>query len=186
MKLDSSVGCFIILLSIFGGFLIGESLLHASGLLTMTSQVTVQEFRVGAWIGCVVFGSALILFGVRSLLYLSMVVIDRLERVQAKPKALFAFALILSGTICLLGVIGLEVATIILAFPPSRAHVHVNGIVAEGNVGLTTANGHPFAIRVLAHLFASLVFVAGCSSLALGVWSAIPVNTVPGANSKNA
>lgn len=174
MKLDSSVGCFIILVSILGGFLVGEPLLNASGLLQMLDPRFVSQFKAGVWIACVGFGSLLILYGFRTLLYFAMIVVEKLERVPLKPKMPFAIAFILFGTICIVGVIGLEIVTMLNSMQHPALMTRIQNVVGQGDGSIHAYFANQAGVFLIAQVFALLIFVTGCSLIALGVWSSIP------------
>lgn len=174
MKLDSSVGCFMILLSILGGWLLADPLLNLSGIFSNFPTNGDREFRAIIWFVAAVFGTIFILYGLRTILYLSIQGVDLLRNSNGKPGQAIAITLIICGTACLLGVVGLEYLTSKSTIPPSGIMTSVNSQMSSGNVQFHTSAGYNSGSWIFLKLTAGLIFLAGSVLISLGVWSSIP------------
>jgi hypothetical protein len=178
MKLDSSVGCFVILLSILGGLLIADPLMTASNISNLfTGQNFDRDFRAFAWVVTALFASIFLLFGFRTLLYLALQAASSLQKVAGKPSPPITITFIICGTICMLAVIWMEYLALTSASSvPNFASMNsqLNSQMNHGNVVFQASVANGSGVRVFAHLFAGLVFLAGSTLIALGAWGSIP------------
>jgi uncharacterized membrane protein YjgN (DUF898 family) len=178
MKLDSSVGCFIILLSVLGGFLIADPLLTASNIANLFQEERFfREVRLFAWVVTALFTSIFLLFGFRTLLYFALRTVSSLQTVAVKPAPPITITFIICGTICMLAVIWMEYLALTSASSlPTFATMNsqLNSQMNHGNVVFQASVANGSGVRVFAHLFAGLVFLAGSSLITLGAWGSIP------------
>jgi hypothetical protein len=177
MKLDSSVGCFIILLSILGGFLIAEPLLQATGLL-MLLPVRVPDYEQQQVRGIfsfvsIVFSIVCVFFALRTILFFVFQSVEFFGRSSlSKPVPMVAMTSMICGAVCLVSVMWLEyhVAATCSPLPAIQAQI---AHTQNGNpiIAFHTAAATHSSSQVLAQLFASLVFITGSSLIAFGIWS---------------
>lgn len=170
MKPDSSLGIFIILLSILGGLLLAGPLADTSGLIT---DMRHREVIVLLRIGCGVLAAFLLIHGFRALLQISLGIIETLRRTSSRPNCRLAKTLILGGTLCLLATLGLECLVVyrcdVLGMAPT---VHLQG--PGGDVSWNAGMGRPALMMLISQAFAGLGFLAGCTMIGIGVWGSIP------------
>ncbi len=175
MKADYSLGCFIILLSLLGGVLLAGPLVDASGLLTEDNR---HEFTVMLQVACGILTALILVFGMRTLLHVSLSIIASLQRTEMKPSATIAMTLIVGGTLCLLATLWLEYQ-MVSRVAPQQSSVQVQG--NEAHLSLATGWGRPASVLLISRVFTGLVFLVGSAMIATGVWSSIPPCPKPAA-----
>lgn len=180
MKLDSSVGCFIVLLSILGGLLIAEPLLQATGLLMSTHKLSPdgdQAMRGILSFGSIIFSIVCVFFGFRSVLFFVYQAIEFFGRPSlSTPQPMIAMTSTICGTVCLLGVLWLECYLAAAGSTPTASAFQtqvVHGQIGNPHIAFHTATATHSSALVLAQSFAGLVFITGSSLISFGIWSSI-------------
>jgi hypothetical protein len=138
-----------------------------------------------------------VLFGLPALSRAVGGVAGRLAEVRARPPLPVAITLIVCGTICVLGAVVLTLSN------PSVPSVNMPALTSLPGMHMETPNGHldipvpsmgspgasPFVSRGPSLLSVAVVLAAlvvGASTIALGVWSALPPPELPPAVPKPA
>lgn len=146
------------------GFLAADSFANAAGFPTSVGQNKEMGVFLRIMAGVVVAIAALAILVL--LRHAFVRVLDYLGRVTAKPHVAVAIALLVCGTICILGMLVFEYLMV--------SQSSLLAMSSRAQMGMESAEVS-FQVRVplLTHLIAACAFLSGAALLALGVWSSV-------------